>query len=109
MFQSSSTQSGSRRAAGVERLLTIAGLGHGEAVRFQDAARDLAHDAAVIDDKAGPAHARASALSRQREQPGDIQDHQQPAVQPIDAAAELRPGRLQRRRIALEQRWPRGS
>ena len=46
-------------AAGIQRLLAIAGLGDGEAVRFQDAARDLAHDAAVIDDEAGARHRAA--------------------------------------------------
>ena len=77
MFQSSSTQSGMLARQAFQRLLAVAGLGDGEAVRFQDAAGDLAHDAAVIDDEANARHRRVSAGFCQRQQPPDIQHHQQ--------------------------------
>jgi hypothetical protein len=39
--------------ASVQSLLAVGGFGNREAVVLQDAARDLAHDAAVIDNQTG--------------------------------------------------------
>jgi len=89
---------------GVERLLTIPCLCHSEAMGFENAACDLAHHAAVIDDEACPIHTLC--LRRVRRVPAAwrYRAPQQTPIEAIDAAAELRPGRRQRRRIVRSTR-----
>ena len=53
MFQSSSTASGNCARQMLERLLAVLGLGDLEVEAFQDAPRDLADDAEIVDDQAG--------------------------------------------------------
>ena len=101
MFQSSSTAVGQGLLADFEGLLAVLGLDDLETHFFEDAPRDLAHDAGVIDDKAcfhfrsSPClftlhrYAASAGLGCQFEHAIDIEDDHELAVEAVDAAGEL--------------------
>ena len=103
---------GHRFRAEVERLLAVLGLGDPEVEPFEDAARDLADHAGVVDDETvlhGAYPLGGDLVAGELENAVDVEDDHQLAVEAMDAAGYPRPARIEVDGVGLAARIRRAS